>query len=114
MEEISAACREQDVGAEQINTGDPAARQGDAAECQCVRADVGDIRGAGSTGRAAAGSIAYFRIEDRRPPPSVAGERREGCAAAARRKENGRIAPELQGVRSISHADDHDKEFVRY
>ncbi len=41
--EISAACREQDVGADQINQCNSATRQGDPAERQRVGANVGDL-----------------------------------------------------------------------
>ena len=50
-----AACREQDVGAEQINQAISAARQGDAAERVAVGTNVGDLGGAGGAGGAIAG-----------------------------------------------------------
>jgi hypothetical protein len=50
--EISAACREQDVGADQ--SGNPATGQGDAAERQRVGANVGDVGGTGGPGGAVA------------------------------------------------------------
>ena len=45
VEEISAACREQDVGVDADQSGDPATRQGDAAERCGIRADLVDSGG---------------------------------------------------------------------
>ena len=48
--------------------GDPAARQGDAAERQRLGADVRDVRGAGRTGRTIADPhIAFFHLVGQRP-----------------------------------------------
>ena len=47
--------------------GDPAARQGDAAERQCVRADVGDLGGTGGAGRATAVQHCVFSDRDELP-----------------------------------------------
>ena len=46
--------------------GDPAARQGDPAECELLRAAVGDLRGTGGTGRAVAGE--HLLLRHRRRP----------------------------------------------
>ena len=64
--------------------GDPAARQGDAAERRRLRADVGHVRGAGRPGRAAAGD--HRLLPRRRQADAVGradGHRGHGPQAAA-------------------------------
>ncbi len=84
VEEITAACREQDVGAGPDQPGDPAARQGDPAERRRVRAGVGDLRGAGRPGRAAAGHHRLLPARRRRRHAAAAGRVDQRGEAAAR------------------------------
>ena len=62
VEEISAACREQDLGRQSSEPGYPAARQGDPAERRRRRGDVGHLGGAGGQAEQLQESIAFFRI----------------------------------------------------
>jgi hypothetical protein len=76
--EISAACREQDIGASPDQRSDPAARQGHPAERRRLRRDVGDLGRAGRPGRGAAGL-------DRLLPHRLDGPA-QGCAPVAPRR----------------------------
>ncbi len=71
------------VGSDQ--PGDPAARQGDAAERLRLRGDVGDVGGAGGPGRAAPGlhRLLPHRGLDIRPRPAPAPMRRPAIAKVA-------------------------------
>jgi methyl-accepting chemotaxis protein len=115
--EISAACREQDVGAEQVNT---AIQQLDKVTQQ--NASASEEMSATSEELAAQAeqlqaSIAYFHVDERPRAPSAPVVKRPAKAAPPpRRKTNGHVAPDAHGValELSSDADEHDGEFVRY
>ena len=73
VEEISAACREQDIGAEQINQAIQQLEQGDAAELQRIGQMGRDIRRAVLDGGPAPGNHLLLRSGGTGcPPPSAA------------------------------------------
>ncbi len=115
--EISAACREQDVGAEQVNTAiqqlDKVTQQNASASEQ-MSATSEELAGQAEQLQS---SIAYFHVEERHhaSAPLVVKRPAKPAAAAARRKMNGQAAPDSHGVLlNLAAADEHDSEFVHY
>jgi methyl-accepting chemotaxis protein len=116
--EISAACREQDVGAEQVNTAiqqlDKVTQQNASASEQ-MSATSEELAAQAEQLQA---SIAYFHVEERHraPPPVVAKRAAKPASPPARRKMNGHAAPDIHGavLDLAATADEHDGEFVRY
>jgi methyl-accepting chemotaxis protein len=115
--EISAACREQDVGAEQVNA---AIQQLDKVTQQ--NASASEEMSATSEQLAAQAeqlqaSIAYFHTDDGHHAPPAAVVKRHARAAPTlpRRKLNGHTAPDQHAVvLDLTTTDEHDGEFVRY
>ena len=116
--EISAACREQDVGAEQVNTAiqqlDKVTQQNASASEQ-MSATSEELAAQAEQLQA---SIAYFQLDERRQAPAQLVVKRPVKAALpqARRKMNGHAAPDSHGVMLdlAKSADEHDDEFVHY
>jgi methyl-accepting chemotaxis protein len=116
--EISAACREQDVGAEQVNTAiqqlDKVTQQNASASEQ-MSATSEELAAQAQQLQA---SIAYFHVEERRasPPPIVAKRSAKPAPPPGRRKMNGHATPDIHGavLDLATTADEHDGEFVRY
>ena len=116
--EISAACREQDVGAEQVNTAiqqlDKVTQQNASASEQ-MSATSEELAAQAEQLQA---SIAYFHVEERHqaPPPVVAKRAAKPASPPPRRKMNGHAAPDSHGavLDLAATADEHDGEFVRY
>jgi len=120
VSEISAACREQDIGAEQINQ---AIQQLDKVTQQ--NASASEEMSATSEELAAQAEqlqagIAYFRTEDRHAPPVAPRAAKPAAPVRAapppRRKANGHVPPDSHGVALdlAGTADEHDQEFVHY
>jgi methyl-accepting chemotaxis protein len=91
VSEISAACREQDIGASPDQRSDPAARQGDPAERRRLRQMSATSEELAAQAEELQASIAFFRIEDgnsrkaaARPRPAAprAGQVRRPAPAA--------------------------------
>jgi methyl-accepting chemotaxis protein len=114
--EISAACREQDVGAGQINQ---AIQQLDKVTQQ--NASASEEMSATSEELAAQAeqlqaSIAYFHTGDEHPARMpVVSKRPARAQVVPRRKANGHAAADSHGVAlDLASADASDREFVRY
>jgi len=117
VSEISAACREQDVGAEQVNS---AIQQLDKVTQQ--NASASEEMSATSEELAAQAeqlqaSIAYFHLEEQRhvPPPPVV-KRAAKATPTSRAKPNGKVPAESHGamLNLAATTDEHDREFVHY
>ncbi len=115
--EISAACREQDIGAEQVNT---AIQQLDKVTQQ--NASASEEMSATSEELAAQAeqlqaSIAYFHVDEREQAARPAAPKRPAkTPPAARRKIGVQPGPDSHGavVNLAAGADEHDREFVHY
>jgi methyl-accepting chemotaxis protein len=116
--EISAACREQDVGAEQVNTAiqqlDKVTQQNASASEQ-MSATSEELAAQAEQLQA---SIAYFRTDEHHhaTPAVVAKRPARPAPTLPRRKMNGRAAPDQHAVvlDLTAGADEHDGDFVRY
>jgi len=120
--EISAACREQDVGAEQVNTAiqqlDKVTQQNASASEQ-MSATSEELAAQAEQLQA---SISYFRIEqgEHRPPPTAprtVAKTAKAAPRAAQRHAGAR--PKGHGANGAvidltSDEDERDSEFVRY
>ena len=94
--EITAACREQDVGADADQPGDPAARPGDAAERRGVRGGFGDLGGADGAGRTVAAHHLLLPHRRRRPRAKrPASTRRSNTQCRSSRTRPRRCAPRI-------------------
>jgi methyl-accepting chemotaxis protein len=122
--EISAACREQDAGTEQINTAiqqlDKVTQQ-NASASEEMSATSEELAAQAEQLQSAIGYFNLGRTAAHAPPPVMA--RRPAKAAMVakptappRRKVNGHAAPESHGVvlDLATAADEHDREFVHY
>ena len=117
VSEISAACREQDVGAEQVNGAiqqlDKVTQQNASASEQ-MSATSEELAAQAQQLQA---SIAYFHLEEqRRAPPPVAVKRPAKATPPPRAKPNGKGQAESPGVtvNLAATTDEHDREFVHY